>query len=124
MAKNIIIGQKVEPAKIQRSLELRRQMTPEERILWQHLRTNRLGGFHFRRQQIIAGFIVDFYCHAANLIIELDGDIHLQQAEYDTERDEALLASGFQVLHFRNEDIHRKLSILLERILSACKEAV
>lgn len=66
---------------------------------------------------------MDFYCHAANLIIELDGDIHLQQAEYDTERDEALLASGFQVLHFRNEDIHRDLSIVLKKILTACKAA-
>ena len=122
MAKNIIIGQKVNPAKIQRALELRRKMTPEEQILWQHLRTNRLGGFHFRRQQIISGFIVDFYCHATSLIIELDGHIHLEQAEYDTERDKELSARGFRILHFRNEEIHHDLSTVLERILSACRE--
>jgi very-short-patch-repair endonuclease len=122
MAKNIVIGQKVDPAKIQRAHELRSQMTPEERILWQHLRTNRLGGYHFRRQQIIAGFIVDFYCHTASLIIELDGDIHLEHTEYDAERDKVLSALGFRVLHFRNDEIHRDPSIVLERILSTCKE--
>ncbi len=56
-------------------------MTPAEKILWQELRANKLG-VHFRRQQVIAGFIVDFYCHKAGLVIEVDGDIYdLQQAE-------------------------------------------
>jgi very-short-patch-repair endonuclease len=56
-------------------------MTPAEKILWQELRVNKLG-VHFRRQQVIAGFIVDFYCHKAALVIEVDGDIHdLQQEE-------------------------------------------
>ena len=51
-------------------------MTPWERKLWFHLRTNRLGGFHFRRQQIIDGVIVDFYCHALRLVEEVDGSGH------------------------------------------------
>jgi very-short-patch-repair endonuclease len=55
-----VIGQKVDSALRQRAKELRREMTAEEKILWQHLRANRLHGFHFRRQQIIDGFIVDF----------------------------------------------------------------
>ena len=50
-------------------------MTPAEKILWQELRANKLG-VHFRRQQAIAGFIVDFYCHKAGLVVEVDGDIH------------------------------------------------
>ena len=124
MPKNIVIGQKVSSAKIQRAHELRSELTPEEQILWRHLRTNRLGGFHFRRQQIIGGYIVDFYCHSASLIVELDGDIHIQQTEYDTERDKELNARGFRVLHFRNGEIHRDLSMVLEQILSACKEAI
>ena len=51
--RNIVIGQKVTPIKVQRAKELRHQMTQEEKILWQHLRANRLNGLHFRRQQII-----------------------------------------------------------------------
>jgi len=69
--RNIVIGQNITSAKLQRAKELRHQMTPEEKILWQHLRANPLNGFHFRRQQIIDGFIADFYCHAAALVIEL-----------------------------------------------------
>jgi very-short-patch-repair endonuclease len=73
--KNIIPGQTVTKEKLQRAKELRRDMTPAEKILWQELRANKLG-VHFRRQQVIAGFIVDFYCHKAGLVIEVDGDIH------------------------------------------------
>jgi very-short-patch-repair endonuclease len=72
-AKNIIPGQKVSRKKLQRSRELRREMTPAEKLLWQELRANKLGT-HFRRQQVIAGFIVDFYCHKADLVVEVDGD--------------------------------------------------
>jgi very-short-patch-repair endonuclease len=57
--KNIIPGQTVTKEKLQRARELRRDMTPAEKILWQELRANKLG-VHFRRQQVIAGFIVDF----------------------------------------------------------------
>ena len=79
--KNIIPGQRVKKEKLQRARELRRDMTPAEKILWQELRSNKLG-IHFRRQQIIAGFIVDFYCHKGGLVVEVDGDIHdLQQEE-------------------------------------------
>jgi very-short-patch-repair endonuclease len=90
LTNNIVIGQKVTRIKIQRAKELRREMTQEEKILWQHLRANRLNGLHFRRQQIIDGFIADFYCHATRLVIEVDGEIHQQQAEYDAERDQVL----------------------------------
>ncbi len=74
--KNIVTGQRVKKEKLERAKELRRNMTPAERRLWNELRANRLGGWHFRRQQIIDGFIVDFYCHKAGLIIEVDGPIH------------------------------------------------
>ena len=120
---NIVIGQRVDPVKIQRAKELRRQMTPEERMLWQHLRANRLNGVHFRRQQIIDGFIVDFYCHAASLVVELDGGIHQQQIEYDTERDQVLSARGLKILRIRNEEIKRDLAGVLTRIAAECEQA-
>jgi len=121
--RNIVVGQKVDQVKLQRAKELRRQMTREERILWQQLRTNRLQGFHFRRQQVIAGFIADFYCHAAGLVVEMDGGIHQQQAEYDVERDRVLSALGLRILRIRNIDILENLAGVLERIAAACRAA-
>ena len=118
---NIVIGQKVTPVKVQRAKELRRQMTQEEKKLWQHLRANQLNGLHFRRQQIIDGFITDFYCHAARLVIEVDGEIHQQQAEYDAERDRILLARGLRLLRIRNEQVRQNLDSVLARIAKACE---
>ena len=85
--KNIIPGQKVTKEKQERARELRREMTPAEKILWQELRANKLG-VHFRRQQVIQGFIVDFYCHKSALVIEVDGDIHDLQQEEDARRED------------------------------------
>lgn len=73
--KNIIPGQMVTKEKLERSRELRREMTPAEKHLWHEVRNKKLG-VHFRRQQVIDGFIVDFYCHHAALVVEVDGDIH------------------------------------------------
>ncbi|MCH8293207.1 DUF559 domain-containing protein [Candidatus Poribacteria bacterium] len=118
----IVIGQKVDGAKAQRAKELRHQMTDEEKMLWQHLRANRLQGLHFRRQQIIDGFIVDFYCHAAGVVVEADGKIHEQRTGYDAERDQILSARGLRVLRISNEDIRRNLSGVLNRIAATCRE--
>ncbi|MBW4602485.1 MAG: endonuclease domain-containing protein [Calothrix sp. FI2-JRJ7] len=118
---NIVIGQNVTSTKRQRAKELRQNMTPEEKILWQHLRANRLNGFHFRRQQIIDGFIADFYCHAAALVVEVDGEIHEQQVEYDAERDEVLSARGLRLLRIKNQEVNQNLDQVLVRIAKACE---
>lgn len=97
--------------------ELRQNMTPTERILWQLLRTNKLAGWHFRRQQIIDGFIVDFYCHAASLIVEVDGGIHETQKEQDAERDAHLVSRGFRVLRVTNDEVNRDIEGVLKKIL-------
>jgi len=116
----VVVGQKVRPVKIQLALELRREMTAEERMLWERLRRNQLCGLHFRRQQIIQGFIVDFYCHGLGLAVELDGDVHDRQGDYDANRDEALAARGIRVLRIRNDEIRRDLDGVLVRIAGAC----
>jgi len=90
-------------------------MTPAEKVLWQELRTNKLGS-HFRRQQVIAGFIVDFYCHSAGLVIELDGDIHRGQQEYDAERDKILENMGLRVVRFANDDVLLNLPRVLVQL--------
>jgi very-short-patch-repair endonuclease len=121
--KKIITGQKISRKKLQRAKELRQEMTEEETILWDHLRTNKLGGFHFRRQQIIDGFIIDFYCHAADLIFEIDGKIHERQVAYDEERSRVLSARGLRIMRIKNEDIHNDLQGVLAQILNACRES-
>jgi very-short-patch-repair endonuclease len=107
--KNIIPGQKVTKEKLERAKELRREMTPAEKLLWQEVRAKKLG-VRFRRQQIIQGFIVDFYCHKAALVIEVDGDIHdLQQGE-DARREKALSELGLRIVRFRNDEVVRDAS--------------
>ena len=71
------------PVKVARAKELRRCMTRAERVFWKAVRRRGIGGFHFRRQQVIERFIVDFYCHSAGVVVEVDGTIHDQAREYD-----------------------------------------
>ncbi len=120
--KFIVRGQKITPEKMARAKELRHNLTKAENVLWQQLRANRLGGLHFRRQQILLGYIVDFYCHAASLIIEVDGDIHENQRTADQKRDVILEGKGFRILRFRNQEIEHDLNAVLSRIMAACKQ--
>jgi very-short-patch-repair endonuclease len=119
--KNIITGQYVSRKLKERSKELRVQMTPAESKLWQRLRGGRLQGFHFRRQQIIGRFIVDFYCHQAGLVVEVDGGIHSEQQEYDQERDRMLQDLDLVVLRFTNQDVNHNLDEVLAAILDGCE---
>ena len=119
--KNILTGQKINPEKLERARELRSQMTDAERTLWQRLRGNRLKGWHFRRQQVIAGYIVDFYCHAAGLVVEVDGPVHERQVARDEQRDQALSALGLKMLHVKNEEVMGDLETVARHILAACK---
>jgi very-short-patch-repair endonuclease len=123
---NIVTSQRITDELKARAKILRCEMTPTEAKLWQKLRANRLGGFHFRRQQIIHGTIVDFYCHAADLVVELDGEIHVAQQDYDYERDKHLQGLGLHVLRFDNSDvacdIDKVLAIILDDCQKACKK--
>src|SRR5687768_14127985 len=84
---------------------LRRRGTPAERMLWAILRNRRLAGRKFRRQHAIGPYVVDFYCPAERLVIELEGAVHADplRSEYDGRRDAALTARGVRVLHVPNE---------------------
>ena len=95
---------------------LRKTATVEERILWNLLRRNQLEGFHFRRQHALTGFIVDFYCHEARLIVELDGSHHEALREADQERENALRRSGNHVLRFSNAIVRKDVAEVLAKI--------
>ena len=91
-------------------------MTLEERMLWGAVRNNRLDGIHFRRQQIIAGYIADFYCEAASLVIELDGIGHEFTIEEDAFRDRVLSEFGIKVIRISNVEIRQNLDAIVRRI--------
>lgn len=98
--KKIVRGQKVSTRQLERAKELRREMTPAEKILWKHLKANRLSGLHFRRQQIIHGYFADFLCRQHDLIVEVEGEIHGLQKDHDAEREEYLKSLGFRIIRF------------------------
>jgi very-short-patch-repair endonuclease len=95
---------------------LRREMTPAETAVWDRLRDHGLRDLHFRRQERIGKFIADFCCRPARLVVELDGEVHLGQAQRDEERDRWLLAHGWHVLRFRNEEVLESLEKVLRDI--------
>jgi very-short-patch-repair endonuclease len=114
----IVKGQKVESDKKQVSRRLRREMTPEEHLLWAALRDNQLGS-RVRRQQVISGFIIDFYCHEHGLIIEADGAHHSQES--DRERDAVLAARGLRIVRFSNYRIRDEMPRVLAEIRDAMR---
>lgn len=101
--------------------ELRARGTRAEEVLWQELRSRRLGGLKFRRQHPIGPFVLDFCCVERRLAIEVDGGVHGTLEERDAERESLLVAAGFRVLRFSNDDVQQRLSQVLESIQTAAQ---
>jgi very-short-patch-repair endonuclease len=109
------------PAQIQqRARQLRREMTPAEKLLWSRLRNKRLDGLKFRWQHPLGPFIADFYCAACRLVVEIDGDIHDLQPERDAARTEQFEQYGYRVIRFRNEQVLNDIESVLAAIQTAC----
>lgn len=104
-----------------KSRSLRKQQTTVELHLWTKLRDKRLLGFKFYRQYPIGVYIVDFYCPAKKLVIELDGSQHLQRKDYDNERTIYLEKQGIAVLRFWDNDVLNKRETVLEAIYRKLK---
>lgn len=100
---------------LERRKKLRKELTPEEHKLWFYLKGKNLG-VKFRRQHGIGSYIADFYCKEKNLVIELDGLQHLENKEYDKERDLYLQTVGIKVLRFWNDDINKNIEEVLLKI--------
>ncbi|WP_289501032.1 endonuclease domain-containing protein [Gloeocapsopsis sp. IPPAS B-1203] len=103
---------------------LRQNLTPTEKILWQALRNRQLKGLRFRCQHAVCSFIVDFYCAECRLVVELDGEIHNQQLDYDNARTEQLQRFGLRVIRFRNQEVMTNLEWVLQQILEASREKI
>lgn len=100
--------------------EFRKNPTDAEKLMWECLRARRLNGFKFRRQHPIGRYVVDFYCHDAKLVVEVDGDIHNvpDQMEYDRIRESELKALDLSIIRFRNERVMNETENVLEEIAS------
>ncbi len=97
--------------------QMRRAMTPAERILWAAIRGKRLNGLRFRAQHPVGSFVLDFFCPSCKLVVEVDGGIHDGEEERDRARTQYLSAYGYRVIRFRNEEILTALDTVLARIL-------
>ncbi|MFB3851561.1 MAG: endonuclease domain-containing protein [Acidobacteriota bacterium] len=102
----------------QNARELRKNMTIAERKLWSKLRSKSVKGTKFYRQKIIGNYIVDFYCHKAKMVIELDGGQHYfgERRQKDSVRDRYLKAIGIKVLRFSDRDVLTNIEGVLQRI--------
>ena len=103
-----------------RAKELRKQATPAEKIMWEHLRDRRLHGLKFRRQHPLGTFIVDFYCPDHRLVVEIDGEIHRYQETDDQVRTDQLEEKGYKVIRFWNFEVEQNLDTVLDTIAENC----
>lgn len=100
---------------------MRHNPSPAERKLWDELRSGKLEGLKFRRQQPIGYYIADFLCAESKVIIELDGRSHVKELENDLIRTAYLESRGYKVIRFGNEEVLGKIDRVLWEILSACE---
>jgi len=84
---------------------LRKKQTQAEKVIWELLRDRKFKGFKFRRQHVVEGFVLDFYCHELRLGLEVDGSIHLNRKDYDELRQEVIESEDIKVIRIRNKDI-------------------
>lgn len=99
-------------------------MTDAEQALWQRIRRKQIQNVQFYRQKPLLAFIVDFYCPAAKLVVELDGSQHFEKEHQarDQERDAALAALGLRVLRFDNRQVLLEMDAVLAVIDETVKE--
>ena len=112
--KSMYFGAKPETFKAAKSL--RKNMTFHEKLLWERLNLKQINGVRFRRQHPIDFFIADFYCHEARLVVELDGEVHNNQREYDDGRSAEMERYFIKVLRFKNSDIEENIENVVKSI--------
>jgi very-short-patch-repair endonuclease len=117
--KSMYFGAK--PVTFQAARILRKNMTSYEKLLWEKLRLKQLCGVRFRRQHPIDFFIVDFYCHEARLVVEIDGEIHIQQREYDDGRSAEMERYSIKVIRFTNKEVGSNIENVVKRIENEIK---
>ena len=110
----------VPPRQREEARALRRDQTRAEALIWREVRAHRLAGLGFRRQVPMGRYIADFVCHAAKVVVEVDGDAHRDHEARDRERDEWFRSRGYRTLRFRNEDVVSYPERVVEEIRGVC----
>ena len=115
---------KLDPQLLEFAKTMRSNATNAEHLMWQLLRAKRFMNLKFRRQYVIAPYIVDFYCHELGLVIELDGSQYGTDdaIEYDAERTKYLEALDLTVVRYWNHDVLNRTDIMLEDLWRRCSE--
>ncbi len=96
---------------------LRKVMTDAERLLWRNLRNRHMGGHKFRRQHPVGSYVVDFVCMEKKVVIELDGGQHSFKLSSDAKRSDYLIAKGYTVMRFWNNEVLQETDAVLNTIL-------
>jgi|SRR5688572_14987999 very-short-patch-repair endonuclease len=103
----VLRGQRVDPAKLDAAKRMRCEPTQGEGLAWEILRGRRLDGLKFRRQQVISGFIADFYCAEHRIVLEIDGDVHDREgaAEADAQRSVVFARLDIAVARIKTNEV-------------------
>jgi very-short-patch-repair endonuclease len=122
----VVFLQRVDKDKLWQAKNLRQQMTESEIKLWEQVKRKKILGLKFRRQQIIEGFIVDFFCHQAKLVAEVDGGVHLseEQKQIDEHRRNVFALRGLEEIRFRNEEVLNSIDDVVKKITEKVKNRI
>ena len=119
-----IRDQKINPKKLELARQFRKNPTESEDAVWQMLRNRQIKNLKWRRQQVIDGFIADFYCAELNVVLEIDGLVHDKEEvkEYDEYRTSVFESKGIRTFRLRNEDCDKQhLTELIENIINSVR---
>lgn len=106
--------------------KFRSSPTKAEKIMWQILKDNNILGYKFRRQHVLAGYIVDFYCQKLKIAIEVDGKIHNieKNKESDKQREEILKRYGISIIRVTNEEIESNPILVKKKLKNYIKSII
>jgi very-short-patch-repair endonuclease len=107
-----------------RARELRQELNPAERSLWSVLKARKLGGYKFTRQMPIGPYFADFVCRERGVVIEVDGNQHLERASYDRARDEYMLAAGYSVYRVPVNSVLKERAAVCDSILAVLEDRI
>ena len=122
--RGVIRNQKINPEKLELARRFRKNPTESENAVWQMLRNRQIRNLKWRRQQVIYGFIADFFCAELNVVLEIDGSVHDNEEvkEYDAFRTTVFEERGIKVYRLKNEDCDKQhLTELIDNILTGSK---
>jgi len=120
--KNMYFGAKPDVMDLAKSL--RNAMTCHEKLLWEKLKGKQICGVRFRRQHAISFYIVDFYCHEAMLVVEVDGTVHSFKVDHDDGRSAEMEKFGIKIIRFTNSEVENNIDRVINRIEAIVNERI